>query len=102
MNIHENEGLAETEATNGAIQTLLDFYNNMEATDNHLDEFGTKMTQIGENLENDLRVWWGNYPEQVDNMVSGSETAPVLVVDTYGDSCPQPAFVATAGELTME
>jgi len=60
MNIHEEAGLSETLVTNGAIQTLLDFYNNMEANDNHLTEFGTKMAQIGENLENDLRVWWDN------------------------------------------
>jgi hypothetical protein len=91
MNTHEQDGINETEATNGAIQTLLDFYNNMEESDNHLTEFGTKMVQIEENLENDLRVWWGN--DQVD--------APVIILDIYGEVCDQPAFVADAGALSM-
>jgi hypothetical protein len=39
----------------------------MEASDNHVNEFGTKMAQIEDKLENDLRVWWGADAEVVQD-----------------------------------
>jgi len=73
----------------------------MAAADNSLIDFGSKMKEVGENLENDLRVWWDNTPATTTSSAV-APAAPVVIGDMYGDACTQPAFVAAAGELTME
>ena len=69
----------------------------MAAADNSLIDFGTKMSEIGSELENDLRVWWDNSPATM-----ATTTSAAVVYDMDGNVCEQPAFVAAAGELTME
>jgi hypothetical protein len=75
LETHEQAGINETNATNSAIQTLLDYYNSMEASDDHFNEFGTKMVEMAETLENDLRVWWG------DDYVAPSGMSPEPMID---------------------
>jgi len=70
---HNEDGNRETENTNDAIQALVDFYND-QAQVNSFEDFLSEMTEISENLENDLRVWWGNE----DNKVIDAHEAEML------------------------
>ena len=54
---HDQNEIYETNAANAAMKELVEYYNKMGESEIALTEFGIKMIQLGENLENGLRFF---------------------------------------------
>ena len=56
----ETEVLSEANATEEALQALIDYHNQMVETNTALEAFGIKMEQMRGNFDEEIQVWWGN------------------------------------------
>jgi hypothetical protein len=83
---HKAFGEAQTKATNDAIDNLIEFYKGMESTSSAFED--VDIAKWSGSLENDLRIWWGEYPKEeddVDEMDTGDiECTPEFGIDANG------------------
>jgi hypothetical protein len=59
---HKAFGEAQTKATNDAIDNLIEYYKGMQSTGSAFEDID--IAKWSGSLENDLRIWWGEYPKK--------------------------------------